>query len=212
MSVDAWHQGIDAQVKGVWNLHKALEGRDQDLDFFLMTSSIAGSIGTARERSYCAANSFLDWFARNRRALGLPATSIGLEMIRDIIDIWLTPEADTEEAPFICGLELLGLERIRQLGFERPTHVLSDPRCGVIAGTFTQAEEQGALDGAGRGANQPGSTLGRLSTLFDSRGILRTVQSDGQAGEQIFEIVEHVVKDKISGLLLLPPHELSSAK
>ncbi|MCJ1388512.1 hypothetical protein MMC18_001359 [Xylographa bjoerkii] len=84
MSASSWHKGIDQKVHGTWNLHNALQGKDSELDFFLMLSSVAGSIGTATESNYCAANSFLDAFARYRRSLGLPATSIGLGMISEL--------------------------------------------------------------------------------------------------------------------------------
>ena len=32
---------------------------------------------------YCAANAFLDWFARLRNGIGLPAMSVGLGMISE---------------------------------------------------------------------------------------------------------------------------------
>lgn len=78
-----WHTGIDPKVQGTWHLHNSLRasGRDSQLDFFLLTSSVSGSVGTATESNYCAGNHFLDLFARYRRAQGLPAVSVGLGMI-----------------------------------------------------------------------------------------------------------------------------------
>ncbi|XP_044717410.1 KR domain-containing protein [Hirsutella rhossiliensis] len=73
MSNDAWHTGIRPKWQGTWNLHDALEGHDEALDFFLMTSSLSGSCGTATESNYCAANGFLDAFTRWRRGQGKPA-------------------------------------------------------------------------------------------------------------------------------------------
>lgn len=84
MTNEAWHQGIDAKWTGTWNLHSALEGHDEALEFFLLTSSISGTVGIATEANYCASNGFLDAFARWRREQGKPATSIGLGMISEV--------------------------------------------------------------------------------------------------------------------------------
>ncbi|KAL7787176.1 polyketide synthase [Trichoderma ceciliae] len=84
MTNKAWHTGIQPKWKGSWNLHNALEGHDTHLDFFLLTSSISGSCGTATESNYCSANGFLDAFARWRRSQGKPAVSIGLGMISEV--------------------------------------------------------------------------------------------------------------------------------
>ncbi|XDG05079.1 hypothetical protein ABKA04_004694 [Annulohypoxylon sp. FPYF3050] len=84
MTNEAWHQGIDAKWTGTWNLHSALEGHDKALEFFLLTSSISGTVGIATEANYCASNGFLDAFARWRREHGKPATSIGLGMISEV--------------------------------------------------------------------------------------------------------------------------------
>ncbi|PHH90746.1 hypothetical protein CDD83_2742 [Cordyceps sp. RAO-2017] len=94
MSNEAWHTGIQPKWRGTWNLHEALEGHDAALDFFLMTSSLSGSCGTATESNYCAANGFLDAFARWRRAQGKPAVSLGLGMISEVGYLHENPEIE----------------------------------------------------------------------------------------------------------------------
>ncbi|KAI0204850.1 reducing type I polyketide synthase 10 [Astrocystis sublimbata] len=96
MSNHYWHTAIDPKVQGTWYLHNALRasGRDGNLDFFLLTSSISGSVGTATESNYCAANHFLDLFARHRRSQGLPAVSIGLGMISEVGYLHDNPEIE----------------------------------------------------------------------------------------------------------------------
>ncbi|KAI0521004.1 polyketide synthase [Xylaria bambusicola] len=82
MSTQAWHTGIDPKYQGTWNLHNSLEGHK--LDFFMLTSSLLGTVGVATESNYCSANSFLDAFARWRRSRGLPCVSVGLGMISEV--------------------------------------------------------------------------------------------------------------------------------
>ncbi|KAF5022960.1 hypothetical protein F66182_4985 [Fusarium sp. NRRL 66182] len=62
------------KIDGLWNLHQVTE--DQDLDVFVMFSSISGILGLPGLGNYAAANSFMDALAHLRRAQGLPATSI----------------------------------------------------------------------------------------------------------------------------------------
>ncbi|KAL9130123.1 MAG: hypothetical protein Q9217_001597 [Psora testacea] len=94
MSNQAWHTCIGPKLQGSWNLHNAIQGKDSELDFFLMTSSVSGSIGQAAQANYCAANFFLDCFARHRRSQGLPATAIGFGMISDVGYLHENPEVE----------------------------------------------------------------------------------------------------------------------
>ncbi|MCJ1387150.1 hypothetical protein MMC17_010279, partial [Xylographa soralifera] len=94
MSNEYWYTGIDLKVQGIWYLYNSLRalGRDTNLDFFLLISSISGSVGTATEANYCLANNFLDMFARHRRANGLPAVALGLGIISEVGYLHDNPE------------------------------------------------------------------------------------------------------------------------
>ncbi|MFI4962470.1 MAG: SDR family NAD(P)-dependent oxidoreductase, partial [Legionellales bacterium] len=64
----------DAKVLGALNLHKATQAIP--LDYFVLFSSIASSMGSPGQTNYAAANSALDQLAMQRQQQGLPAQSI----------------------------------------------------------------------------------------------------------------------------------------
>jgi NAD(P)-dependent dehydrogenase (short-subunit alcohol dehydrogenase family)/acyl carrier protein len=65
---------LASKVLGSWNLH--LAAQDRMLDFFVMFSSAASSLGNRGQGNYAAANSFMNALANYRRSLGLCANSI----------------------------------------------------------------------------------------------------------------------------------------
>jgi NAD(P)-dependent dehydrogenase (short-subunit alcohol dehydrogenase family)/aryl carrier-like protein len=62
------------KILGAWHLDR--QTRHLPLDFFVCFSSAAGLLGSPGQGNYCAANTFLDTFAHERRAQGLSALSI----------------------------------------------------------------------------------------------------------------------------------------
>jgi epothilone polyketide synthase D len=70
------------KADGAWYLH--LETQCDELDFFVLFSSVAAQIGAAAAGAYATANEFLNALARYRHALKLPATSIGWGMVGEV--------------------------------------------------------------------------------------------------------------------------------
>ncbi|MFQ5768784.1 MAG: KR domain-containing protein, partial [Acidobacteriota bacterium] len=68
---------LPGKVEGAWHLHRLL--KDEDLDFFVMFSSAASTLGFLGQGQavYAAANAALDALSCLRRSEGRPASSIG---------------------------------------------------------------------------------------------------------------------------------------
>ncbi|GIK05386.1 type I iterative polyketide synthase [Aspergillus viridinutans] len=81
MTIEDYLSVLRPKYAGTWNLHRYLP---DNLDFFVMLSSISGIIGNATQAAYAAGSTFLDAFAAYRNSLGLPAVSLDLGVITDV--------------------------------------------------------------------------------------------------------------------------------
>lgn len=80
MTVGDFQAPLRPKVQGSLNLHNIF----QDVDFFIMLSSLGGVVGTAGQANYAAGNAFQDALASFRQAQGLHAVAVDLGMVEAV--------------------------------------------------------------------------------------------------------------------------------
>jgi hypothetical protein len=74
-----------AKADGAWYLHKYTLGVDNDLQSFILFSSIASLVGRRSACNYASANSYLDGLCIWRRSRGLPCSSIEWALMKKLV-------------------------------------------------------------------------------------------------------------------------------
>jgi aryl carrier-like protein len=72
-----WEMTIKSKVDSSWNLHQQLP---QQMDFFILLSSVGGVFGTMAQANYAAGCTFQDALARHRNAAGTGKMSLSLDL------------------------------------------------------------------------------------------------------------------------------------
>ncbi|KAK3178717.1 Type I Iterative PKS [Lepraria neglecta] len=82
LTIDQWRSGIAAKTQGSVNLHEATIALP--LDFFVMLTSTETIWAPPTQAAYIAADNFAAYFARYRRRLGLPASTVSYGFVSDV--------------------------------------------------------------------------------------------------------------------------------
>ena len=99
MSAEDFRYGLRPKVAATWNLHKQLP---QDLDFFVLLSSLSSIIGQEGQSNYTSGNVFQDAFARYRVLRGQKAVSLNLPNVARIgavAEQWAAKQGAVGNAP-----------------------------------------------------------------------------------------------------------------
>ncbi|UNI20497.1 Type I Iterative PKS [Purpureocillium takamizusanense] len=151
MSYDQWVAATRPKAQGSWNLHKLLPN---DLDFFILLSSLAGIIGSVSQANYAAGNTFQDALVHYRRQRGLAAQSIDLGVIKGIGYV----EEHHDSGAWRSPLRLTGVDE------QRFIHTLRCALDGTADGVNSLAPQ--LLVGAGSGGVQQASRKSDPSAGF----------------------------------------------
>lgn len=186
MTHDAWETCVNPKVRGTLNLDQAFSAANKSthkLDFFIMLSSISGYLGQTTQSNYAAANAFLDSLGRQRRARGLPGTSLALGL--------------NGEVGHVSELDEAGAFAIRYGG---TTSSEED---------FLEAFEQALLPELAPSASSSSSSLPKFEDVL-TRGYIISGLEPARAINSSLPMEERMSSDPRSACLLAAAHNLRS--
>ena len=217
MPYENWVNSTKPKVQGTMNLHAALEA--VPLDFFVMTSSVSGTLGTPGQSNYAAANTYLDSLARHRRSQQKPAASVILPMVLGVGVV--AENLELEDALKRKGM--YGIDEEHLLGaFE--VAIIEQQRPGtadhIVVG-LDPAQLHKAISEAGEDVDSFWTEDPRFKTIVHtmksessdasgagaSQTILSTIKGDDiSPAEAIQAVKEHFIA-KLARILMLAPED-----
>ncbi|CAH0023222.1 unnamed protein product [Clonostachys rhizophaga] len=120
MSHGTYMTAVRPKVHGSWNLHNLLP---RDMDFFVLLSSAAGTIGNRSQANYNAGNVFQDALARHRITNNLPCSVLDLGTVLGVGYV-----AEHQNADMMSKISGAVHEAIREEEVQHLVEYLMDPR------------------------------------------------------------------------------------
>ncbi|HEX4729354.1 MAG TPA: beta-ketoacyl reductase, partial [Jatrophihabitans sp.] len=131
---------LAAKADAAWHLHELTA--EHELAFFIGYSSVAGTIGTAGQGNYAAANALLDGLAGYRHGQGLPATSIGWGLWQQATG--LTDRLSEADLARLTQAGLAGLDT--EAGLAIFDQAIASPEPTLLAAHWDRAALQARAD------------------------------------------------------------------
>ncbi|MCX2731051.1 SDR family NAD(P)-dependent oxidoreductase [Saccharopolyspora sp. NFXS83] len=174
----AFARVLDAKVAGARNLDAAFDA--DDLDAFVLFSSVAGMWGTGQHAAYVAGNAYLHALAERRRARGLSATALSWGIWADDLELGRVDPSQIRRSGLEFmdpGLALTAFGRV--LDGDETTVAVADVDWEQYHPVYTAARETRlfAEIPAVRGLAEAGRTPARTERLGELAERLRELPS-----------------------------------
>ncbi|KAI1766894.1 putative polyketide synthase [Hypoxylon sp. FL1150] len=214
MSFQNWKTSVEPKILGAQNLHSVLQ--DTPLDFFLMTSSVSGTLGTPGQANYSAANAYLDALARHRTVANKAAVSVILPMVLGVGVV--SENTELEEALKRKGMYGIDEDHLLE-SFEAAIHsqITNSSTDHIVVG-LDPSRLQKAISDAGAADSFWTEDIRFSQVVHDmnssaedaagagGQSILSAIKAAVTPAEAVGAVTEHFI-GKLARMLLLDPGE-----
>ncbi|KAK1140308.1 Type I Iterative Polyketide synthase (PKS) [Aspergillus melleus] len=217
MTKEEWQAVLEPKVTGTWNLHHKLP---QNLDFFVILSSLGGMIGAFGQSQYNGAGTFQDAFARHRWTQGQKCISIDVGLVtavgyvaeQGMKEMWVGRGFDVLEEHELHSVVDWACSPHRTVSSAWGTQVLTavnrpskNPEKELLPYMkrplyrhLRQTNQQGTAD-----SSAPAS-----STTVDYGALIRAAQSEADAGR----VIATALARKLSQALTVPEEDIDTGR
>lgn len=204
MTFEKWEGTTGGKVVGSMNLHKQFE----DLDFFIMLSSLTGGLGNVSQANYAGGGTCQDALAQCRTAKCLPALSIDVEMVKSVGYVAQAIGVSGR----LANLAYISLEedeilRLIESGIKTP-YRRGGRSCQVVTGlgSFASADDihwgedlrfqslKGVSVSGGGGSSKDGTSI-------------KDSLAQALSWQEVVDVVSNAVINKLSQMSMIPPEE-----
>jgi len=216
MTYDKYMAAIRPKVQGSWNLSETLP---EDIDFYIMLSSICGILGNRGQANYAAGNTYQDNLARYRLSKGLPAVSIDLGSILSVGFIAENTAQVTNLAFADGGIREDEFHGLLEYHIDHRNPTQTDLRCQVAIGLPTTMVFQN------KGIPVPSFLGTPLFTQLrsvsegggsdeegDSSAAIKAALQGAKTAEDAAGIVVEAILKRLSSVMSLPKEDIDSAR
>ncbi|KAI9818135.1 MAG: Type I Iterative PKS [Pycnora praestabilis] len=113
MTSEQWDRALRLKIDSSWNLHE--ETIEDQLDFFILFSSVASVLGNRNQAGYNVGNTFLNALAGYRHSINLTSVSIALGAMTDIGIMHEMGREDLLQTISRSGLSILRSEHLAKI-------------------------------------------------------------------------------------------------
>ena len=201
MTLTKYYQAVNPKIRGSQNLHDLLQQSPDQLDFFVMLSSLGGIFGNASQSNYAAGNTFQDALANHRASHGLPALSIDVGKVVDAG--WVAQNQDVVARGVLVQSRDIRVKDLTAL-IEHHVRAGNTGSGGAAAQVAVGLDEYPAFDArfSHVGASLAGSSQ-KQEYQDQTRSLELQIAAAGQDSMRLFSVILEAFKQKLGRLLAL---------